>query len=316
MRLLKPEDFRRSFLLLAAVVFGSLTIQPASLFAIQSDAVLAWSLKVGDQLAVQCERSDEIVTVIDTRDRKLESLTVLGFDWEVQSVAENGDATIRQTISRIRFKSGTPGGEAKKTIDIDTAIEGKRYRGVSRDAMKLVEPLIGLEFNVVLSPQNKLVSFNVPDATQVALDKLSADAKLLRGITTVVKGVSMTLPAEAVVAKSKWNEAAEVPHQGGSFDREMKYEVANLTDTKADVAIEVQLKDTVPTGSTKTNAGSISGPIELLSLTGEGNMVFDLESGIVAECQLTTEIQTRVMYRTDAVTTTIKSVHKVNASRK
>lgn len=319
----KLQRLRPASLLLITSFFLAIAILASPAAAFQAAPTIAWKFEVGDRLAVSFEQSNQIETLIDTRDRKLENLTVLSVDWDVTDVAENGNATISQTIESIRIKSGAPGEESKKTVDIDSAQTDVRYRGISKEAMKLVQPLIGLRFEIVLSPQNELLDFTVPAETATALATFATDAKLIRNLSatslqTMVANAAMKLPSDPVKVDDSWQESNRVAFAGRTFERTANFSVSQADEAAVHAAIKLEFAESQQNAVAATNSGSESttGPLQLLDHAGDGKLIFDRQSGIVSSIELQTEMKTRVMYRDDAVTTTIKSTQKLNVTRK
>ena len=284
---------------------------------------LAWKLQEGDTLAVEFEQTQKILTRIDARDRALEGGLTLGVGWNVTGVAGDGSATIEQTIERIRVKTGAPGGSIKKVVDIDTDSDAS-LRGVSRGVMKQIKTLIGLKFTVVMKPDGEVVSVtpgaNV--ATVVAaLPETSALRRVFsaKAMTKLVSDSSFGLPAKAVKQGESWDENSTIAMTSNdgrafSFDRAVKSTLKSISDSKANIDVEVTLTQAPFAGANSGN--ELTSPLKLTSFTGGGQVEFDRSTGTLTSSSISSETRTLVVYREDRVKTTTNVTNRMTVTRK
>ena len=300
-----------------------LVLSFASSVHAQDKAALAWKFEKGDTFTVEFEQIQNVLTRIDARDRTLESELMLGVVWEVTDVADDGNATIEQTIERIRVKSGTPGAGVKKVVDIDTAVDA-RLRGVSRNVLKQVKNLIGLKFVVVMTTDGKVVSVTPDSNVATVVAELPETSALRRvfsaaAMSKLVSDSSFGLPKEAVKKGQSWNEESKIAMQANdgrafSFDRVVKSTINAMDDDSANIDVEVTLTQAPFSGD---NSGSeLTSPLELTGFTGSGQIDFDRSTGTLTSSAITSEIKTLVVYREDNVKTTIKVTNRMKVVRK
>jgi len=292
-------------------------------YAVQDSekATLQWKLAKGDALTVQFEQTQNVLTRIDVRDRRLESELVLVVDWNVTGVA-GGDATIEQTIKQIRIKTGTPGDEIKKLVDLDTSSETK-LRGISRDLMKQVKPLVGLKFVVVISPSGQVVKMTPDKNVAAVVAALPATSALRRvfsasGMAKLIGDSAFALPEKAVGKGDSWSDDSTIPMTANdgsilSFDRKVNSTLTSVDAEKANIDVEMTLSQPKPATPAAT---ALTSPLQLLSCSGGGNVVFDRSTGTVTSSSMNSEMKTRVIYRTDQVKTTTSVTNKVTVTRK
>ena len=285
---------------------------------------LAWNLKAGDELTVEFQQTQNVLTRIDARDRTLESELTFSVDWKVNGVAENGVATIEQTIQRIRIRTGAPGSEVKKVVDIDTGGESQP-RGVSRDLLKSAKKLIGLTFEVEMAANGNVTSIT-PGANVAAATDSLPETSALRGLFTpanlkrLVDETSFALPAKKLKAGDSWGDDSKISLTTADgrelpFERAINSKVTSLEKAQAKIDSEIKLSQgAVPASS--QDATALTSPLELLSFTSSGKMVFDRSAGIVTASEVTSSMKTRAIYRTDQITTTIDSINRMTVSRK
>jgi hypothetical protein len=313
-----PPRGRVMFLAIAMFVLSF-----ASNLSAQDKATLAWKFAKGDALTVQFKQTQSVLTRIDVRDRTLDSELVLVVDWKVLDVADDGNSTIEQTIDRIRLKTGAPGDEAKKVVDIDTASDAK-LRGVSRDVMKEVKLLVGLKFNVVISTTGEVLSMTPGDNVAGAVNELPETSALRRVFSTAALarliGDSMfVLPADAVGQGDSWDNDSTIAMTTNDesklkFDRKVKSTVASVAEEKINIDVEVTLTQRPNTAAPVATA--LTSPLELQSFTGGGNAVFDRSVGAITSSTFNTQMKTRVIYRKDQIKTTTNVTNTMTVTRK
>jgi len=295
----------------------------------QDSATLAWKFEKGDALAVEFQQTQKVQTKIDARDRTLESELILGVSWNVTDVAGDGNATIEQTIDRIRIKTGTPGAAIKKVVDLDTA-DDARLRGISRDVMKQIKTLIGLDFIVVMTPAGEVVSVTPgPNVATVvgALPKTSALRRVFSAaeMTKLVSDSSFVLPTGSVSEGESWNDESTISMSANdgrkfSFDRVVKstLKTANVDKAanadKANIDVGITLTQTPFAGT--TSGSELTSPLELTGFTGGGQVEFDRSTGTLISSKITSETQTLVVYREDKVSTTTSVTNSMTVTRK
>lgn len=312
-------------LALTALVAVAFVNAPAVAFqdADTKTAVLAWKLEKGDQLDLEFEQVQNVLTRIDARDRTLESGLTLGVSWKVLDVADSGDATIEQTIDRIRVRTGTPGAEVKKVVDLDTASE-ERLRGVSRDVMKQIKTLIGLKFTVLISPNGKAVSVTAGANVAGVVGALPETSALRRtfdaeAMSRLVSDSLFVLSDKAVGKDDSWTNKSKLTMTANdgrkfTFDRVVNSKVVSMDATTANIDFEIELtQGPAPAANPKS---ALTSPLELTGFTGSGSVIFDHATGNIVSSKVTSETKTRVIYREDQVKTTIDTTNQLSVTRK
>ena len=289
----------------------------------QSGDTLAWKFTKGDAMAVEFQQTQNAQTRIDVRDRTLESELILGVAWKVTDVADNGNATIEQTIERLRIKTGTPGGTIKKTVDIDTA-SADRLTGISRSVMKQIQTLIGLKFMVVMTPAGEIVSVTPGSNVATVVDGLPETSALRRvfsaaEMSKLVSNSSFALPPKPMDKGASWDNESTIAMTANdgrkfSFDRVVKSTIKSIDDAKANIDVEITLTQTPFAGA--DSGSELTSPLELVSFTGSGEVEFDRSTGTLTSSTTTSEMKTIVVYREDKVQTTTRVTNQMTVVRK
>lgn len=300
-----------------------LVLSFASNIYAQDKATLAWKFEKGDALAVEFQQTQKMQTKIDARDRTLESELILGVDWNVTDVADDGNATIEQTIDRIRIKTGTPGAALKKVVDLDTAGDG-RLRGISRDVMKQIKTLIGLKFIVVMTSAGEVVSVTPGAEVATVVGALPETSALRRvfsdaAMSKLVSDSSFVLPQNSVSQGESWSDESTISMTANdgrkfSFDRAIRSTLKNADADKANINVDITLTQTPFAGA--TSGSELTSPLELTGFTGGGQIEFDRSTGTLTSSTITSETVTLVVYREDKVKTTTGVTNKMTVTRK
>lgn len=313
-----PSSRRVVFVFLAVLLssLSSLSAQEAQ------QPTLAWKFAVGDQFDVEFQQQQDVLTRIDARDRTLESEMILAVRWDVTAVSKTGVATIDQTIKRVRIRTGTPGAEVKKLVDVDTDRE-TTPRGVSRQVMELVEQLVDHQFILEIAADGKVNSLEAsPELVSVLAGFPETSA--LKGVfsATEMKRLAsespMMLAEEAVAQGDSWSNQAEVSIITGDgreldFVRNVNSTATEISSKQAKIGIEIELSQKpLPE---KEVASALTSPLELKSFSGVGEMRFDRSLGIVSSSKVTSVLKTCVVYREDQVKTTINMTNHVTVKK-
>ena len=151
----------------------------------QSDSP-KWKLNEGDQFAVVLNQTSNSLTKVDSREITVDNSTILEMDWVVTDVNDEGDATIEQSLTRVklsvngfaRIKKGERASPLKD-IGFDTAAPNDVTKD-SKTLLKQIQPLIGLKFTVLMAPNGEIKDVSVSKAVSNQLDKMPEARNLKR----------------------------------------------------------------------------------------------------------------------------------------
>jgi hypothetical protein len=246
----------RRFLLVTVAVLASTTTASAQTvlrFNWQKDQVLLY-------------RVEQTMTASETlNDGKTESKTKASLvkRWLVQSVDAAGIATLQLSLDKLRLETTTGGGEV---LLFDSADPAKSNPQLKEQLSKYVgQPIAVLRMDA----QGRLIEVKKSEFGPAS--RFEADLPF-----------QLVLPATAVQPGQAWERSYKVtlePPQGTGekFDAVQRYTYKSLTDGAAIVAITTSLK-TMPENALDR--------VPLLQLQPEGEMAFDVRSGLVRSVRL------------------------------
>jgi len=282
---------------------------------------LKWKLKPDDQFEVRLVQTSTAKTNVDSRDTQTDNSTTIVFDWKVTKVAENGDATIEQSLKSIKLLVGDPAVPAQ-AISYDTSSSGK----ISKESQKLlnqVTPLIGLRFDVVMSPLGEIKTVSLPAATEGALNLLPATMKLRalfsdKGLKDILGASVVVLPSDDLGPGGTWTNEALTPTAFGDFNRIRTYTVVGNKTIDGRDFVEFKLKasmEPVDDGS-EGNAKGASLKGSLVSFSGSGTLMLDVEGGYFSSSDVQNRAESEKPYREKTIKTVVTNQIEMTIRKK
>ena len=311
---------------LATLVVITLVVGSVS-FA-QTDPQFVWKWEQGDQYSVNLEQETIVLTTVDKRERQVDNITQLDFHWEVTDVGDDGTATIKQSIKRIRIKTGPPGVAAKTTVDFDTDIK-KTATGLSRTLRKQALPLIDVEFTSTISQLGEVTSVTYSDETMELLRALPASTQIRKvftkeGLQDLYGSAMIVLPASALDAGESWTVKKTVKHPTTMFNRSSNYTFAGIEGTKANFELTTEVTEAAQANGAESNQDSTvvatdaspSLSIKLANYVGDGEFTFDTQAGHLLESEIQSELETKASYQDKAMRTKVSTTIAMKVNKK
>jgi len=145
------------------------TLGSASSYA--QETKLAWKFKQGDQFQVETTKLSERTSTLDSRLAKVFSDVVLQFDWTVDSVDSDGNATITQELKRFSISIGDPAVPAQ-AIEYSSDAAPAELPSAMRKFQRKAKPLIGLKCVLQMTSNGQVTSVSIDAESQKKLAKL------------------------------------------------------------------------------------------------------------------------------------------------
>ena len=296
----------------ASVLLIGLVISGASIAIAQDDAV-SFKWKSGDKFSLILQQQTVILTDVDNRTRQVDNLTELEFDQKVTDVDDEGVATIEQSFTRIRIKTGPPGVSSDKTIDFDTVEPDKRLTGLSKSLRKQVLPLIGMKFTCQFSPRGEILNVTYDEEMAELLREVPASTQVRQmftpeGMNDLLGTSWILLPEKKLSAGDQWTTNQSLD-RGGSKPME-KTSTYTYNGTSADLAeftLEMELaseESTPPEG------------IKLNSFSGSGDFTFNEAAGFLSTGNVTSVLESEANYRDKLIRTTVTTTTSMKADKR
>lgn len=300
-------------------------ISASNAFGQTSD--LKWKLEKGDQFAVVLVQSSKSETKVDARETTVVSETTIAMNWEVTAVNSEGDATIEQSLDSVKlsvtgFTRKKKGGAASPLMSIkfDTAATDD-ITNESKKLMNQILPLIGLKFNVEMSPLGEIKNVTIPDAVAQQLNKMPDTQKLRalfskKGLKEMMGAAAIVLPEELTPGQT-WTNESKTSTALGSFVRTRTYTfvgVRTVDGTEvAEFSVAVALE---PINDSETKTASSSLDSKLIEFEGSGNLRLDTAGGFFKTSKIENRAHSKKPYREKTIDTVVSNQIEMTVTKK
>jgi hypothetical protein len=174
-----------------------------------AETELRWKFKQGDK--TQYEMKMEMTQDTKAGDAPVQAKMsqVMDMTWEVKSVADDGTATLHQTIDRIRMEMTMPtGAGADFKFDSQNPEQDKVPPGIA----KTFAAMVGKPFVLTVTPQGEVKDLKSPEGMVAALKGSAIGGAVTEdSLKQMISQSMMPFPAEAVSKGSTWEKSAELP---------------------------------------------------------------------------------------------------------
>ena len=311
---------RIAFTLVALLAFTFLGV-PSHCDAFQTDAVsakLKWN--VGDEFGITLEQDTVIVTKVDRRNRQVDNLAILELAWTVEKVGDDGTATVKQSIKRLRLRTGPPGISTAETVDFDTALD-ESVRGLSKNLKKQITPLINVEFSSKISNRGEIVSVDYSEDMMKLLREIPVSMQVRQmfteeGLQDLFGATLFALPENKVSKDDSWTVEETIQSPIGSMLKTSEHRLASVEGAKA--IFTTQTSGAISNApEQQTDSSKQPSAIELKDFSSQGELTLNYELGQITQSNVTSEFKTQAPYRdkminTHITTTTRLTVDKTN----
>jgi hypothetical protein len=282
---------------------------------------LKWKLKPDDQFEVRLVQSSTSKTKVDSRETLMNNSTTIVIDWKVSEVAESGDATIEQSLKSIKLLVGDP-AVPSQVISYDTALPNVGSKE-SQELLKQVMPLIGLRFDVVMSPWGEIKAVSLPEETKDVLNQLPATMKLRalfsdQGLKDILGSSVVVLPEQEFKAGDQWTTETVTPTVFGNVKRKRTYTLVGTKTVDGREFAEFKMVASMEPDENgtegQTKGASLNG--SLISFSGTGQLMLDLDGGYFTFSEVQNRVETERPYREKMIQTEVTSRIEMSVQKK
>lgn len=295
---------------------------------------LRWKFAVGDRFTVSYEQSVEQTTEVLLKPVTVETRSSVEMAWEVLSVDESGNATIKQQFKKLSLSLKSSRGDVLEfNSESDDPVSGK-----TSEVGKVLMPLLDAPFEVKMSPRGELLDVAVPE-TSLATIRQSASSMRLRqlfsgeSLSETLSFIAATLPANEVNVGDSWSlerdaGSAELPFK---VVHELTFERASqaqsettapeasedpLADQPGDAAAaRVKVVTTIVPGELSEERADGSKPAAIANQSSQGVLWFDVERGNPTRSVQVQELVTTTPLREMTIEVTAKTTTRSTVSR-
>jgi hypothetical protein len=275
----------------------------------RADTSLRWKFQKGQKLTYVMTQKSSSKTEVGGNSINQQQDQIIDMTWEVKDVDAQGNASMTQTIDRMRLK--VTGPQPGMVSDLDTKSD-QAPEGPMAAVYPLLQSMVGSPFELTMSPRGSISNVKVPAKIIERLRTLpgpmtnmfSEDS--LKRMTTQA---TVVLPEKPVAAGAGWSDAKRLDMPFGTMVLDTNYKLAGEGGSDATIGmlikVAIEPKDNAPF------------EVKLTDQDGKGKATFDVTAGLMkaseADMKMTMQISVNGQGLTTQVTTHT-SLERVKAS--
>ena len=267
-------------------LFASLFVLLLAPSAAMAQTKLEWKFKKGQHVNQEVEQNMDMTMAFGERKIKTSMNQKIDTGWLVESVDENGTATIAQAISRLRM---TMKSDAGVQFDFDSKEDAdKELEGIAATLGPALKGLAKAKFTVTMNSQGAVEKVEIDEATLASFKAVPGAAQMggmfsKDGLINMIKQGGTDFPAKAIENGTSWKKGTEIqlPQVGKmKSDATMTYKGTLQVDNKTLQRIDIDLAIDLAQGD---NAPA---KVTLKDQRASGKLLFDNEKGWLQESEM------------------------------
>lgn len=277
-----------------------------------AEAPLRWKFAAGQKLRVEWTQEVETETMIGGKPLRLAVDTTFEQDWGVDSVDEEGTATITQSFRRIAVRMDMP---PAAPLEYDSAAM-RRATGDARPIAESLAPLIGPTWNAKITARGEVREVEASADLQAALDKVAAEGRL-KSLFTGAGGADylrqslVVLPEQTLKVDESWEVATDADSPVGRVKSRTTYTYRG-TERHGDRTLDAL----AATGNLEWTParGGVAVGRQIKEQSQTGTVLFDATAGRLVESRQTQMLRTESRVRDTPLETRLTSNLKLKIS--
>jgi Family of unknown function (DUF6263) len=282
---------RRCFLSVALVIFAGYPCHaqdPQVRAPEESDGRLEWRFKPGDVYKAKTDQKLVVSTVISGQTRDVITKSLTEISTRVDSVSDDGVASLTCTIDRMVTSSGM---EEDTMFTFDSADE-RTPSGQAAVLFRLLRPMIGNPMKQKMNSSGKISDVEVPESMLAGVDpNVPQMAAMLnkKSIEDMASAGSTEFAKPNPDVGETWESTAEVTSGGAQIVMKTTFEYLGVADVNGRPlhVIKSRINMTFPEG--------ISGqPVDVVDEDTSGLLWFDGVAGRLARSEMNQNVKMKI----------------------
>lgn len=246
---------------------------------------LRWKFKAGEALHYQMEQKTVTAMKNNGQDIKTTHTQTIDMTWKVGDVAEDGTASITQSIDRIRTKIDA----AFASLEFDSKDPKEQEGPIAAAVIPALKAMVGASFQYKMNPRGELSDVKVPEGLIKKLQESNPSAGGAgmfseEGLKNMINESALALPAEDLEKGKSWNRQTKLPPSPvGTMSFDKTYTFNGETDGVGQIGLTSKIA-LEPTPGNNVE-------IKLASQEGKGTFAFDNKAGRVTESSVSQKIE-------------------------
>jgi Family of unknown function (DUF6263) len=290
-------SFVRSILMIAA---GLLLAASTA----QAQTLLRWKLKAGDAFVVDIEQQTESQVAFSGKSATSKINLGMRLRWQV-STADETAITVKQTIERLNASLTAPTGSA----EYDSATKSRPV-GLAKELGEALQPLVGAEIDVVLTPRGEVTSTRPANAAAqalfVAAEKSADPSGATRSaVQQAVLHSILPLPEQEVSSGDSWTTKQDISTPAGPLQHETAYTLQKIIERGERPLCQIASLSKLPSSSQSGGRA-----LRIKSHEQTGTILFSADEGRAVEAEQAQKLSTERSYRDTTIVVTLTSTQK------
>lgn len=281
----------------AAFAFGA-----AGPAAGQDAKNLRWKLTPGQHLRLRIDQRVEQGAKVNGQPLNTRIDLGLEIDWKVESVTDQGDAQITQTIDRVQASMET---SLANRASYDSA-EPKRTTAFARAVHKAVSPYLGLKLVQTITPRGEVRASRLEKAPEAA--QPPADGLTGQGIEQLLSQAAVVFPEQALRVGDSWRQRIEAPGAPAGAVLDVTYSYAGAQDVEGKSFDRIDVRAVLAAPPEEDGRPSL----RITDQQSAGSILFDDSTGRVVSSEMTSSATVETMLGGESVSSTLTSATRLS----
>ena len=276
----------------------------------RAQTLLRWKLNAGESCRGEMEQQTESQAAFGGKSAASKMNLGMRLRWHVTQ-ADDSAMTVKQTIERLSVSLNAPTG----TVEYDSSVK-VRSSGLAKDFSEALQPLVGAEIEVIVTPRGEVTSAQPVNTTAKALfaappspaDPSGAAESTVTPRNAVQQAVAqaiLQLPEQPVSSGDRWTTKQDISTPAGPLQHETTY-----TLEKSLVRGDKPLYEIATVAKLSPAGQSERAAMRVKSHEQTGTILFSAEEGRVVESEQTQKLVTERNYRDTTIVVTLTRTQK------
>lgn len=283
--------------------------------------VPAWKIEQADEFSVLVTKQVRRTAKLNSKVTVVESEVGLRFDWKVVEVSQEGEAKVEQVLTRYSIQVGDP-AVPRQAIAFASDDQPADLAVAIRKLQRRTKPLVGLKSTFLMKANGQIRDVVLADESKAKLEKLEDSPQVQSlldedALREAMSAFTLNVVPDKMDA-GRWSRS-DVKDDGSEIKHEFQLNDPVQIKNRAIATIEVKstMLDSGDSNSDDDQAEAKKNQIlqTLVSLTGSGQVDFDVEAGYFPNSSYTSTAVSERKYREKTIKTTVESSTQIKIEK-
>lgn len=264
---------------------------------------LRWKFEKGKTTKYQVAQNMDIKMSVMGQNIDSKMNQTMDMGWTVESVADDGTATLRQQITRVQMTMNSP----FFNVEYDSDKEEQPEDPVGGQLAQVFEAMVGKDFTLKMTSRGDVSDVELPDDLKEALEGAGGGALPggagfnAESLKQLVSQSSVAFPAEPVSKGKQWDTQTEAKLPFGTMKLDNKFTYQGPEQRGGKSLHKIALKPKIAIEA----APDAQVQLAVKSQEANGTIYFDNREGRIAESTMKQKMEMELNAGGQAITQTI-----------